>query len=280
MARPALWHQVIPVTAGILLFVINNLYISAIEPFAVPLVNTVAGLIAVVPSVLIAYAYHRKRREIEEQFINFIIDFGDSLNAGMTLPMALEHCSKRNYLSLTPYVKGMAAQIGWGVPFPEALKIFASKTKSVVIKRSITTITEAYRVGGKIGDTLEGISKALIVINKLKKERSVSVYSQILSSYLIYFIFIFIIALLQIFLIPALQPVGVIEGAAAALPIPTDMISGAFTHLIIIQGFFAGLATGKMSEGTVIAGLKHSVLLVAIGYTVFSLVGQLPISFL
>jgi hypothetical protein len=35
-----------------------------------------------------------------------------------------------------------------------------------------------------------------------------------------------------------------------------------------IQAFFGGLMAGKMGEGTVFAGLKHSVILLATGYLV------------
>jgi flagellar protein FlaJ len=37
----------------------------------------------------------------------------------------------------------------------------------------------------------------------------------------------------------------------------------------IIQAFFGGLVAGKMGEGTMSAGLKHSVILLACGYIAF-----------
>jgi hypothetical protein len=46
-----------------------------------------------------------------------------------------------------------------------------------------------------------------------------------------------------------------------------------FRSLIIIQGVFAGMAIGKMAEGTVVAGVKHSMALSIIGYTAFVLFG-------
>ena len=117
----------------------------------------------------------------------------------------------------------------------------------------------------------------------IRKERSASVHSQIVTSYLIFFVFIFILIILQTFLIPALGGqtgeglpgglgTGVSENAA-------EIYNQGFVSFIIIQGFFAGLATGKMAEGSVIAGLKHSVLLIAVGYTLFSLIVQMEIKF-
>ncbi|MFB0523258.1 MAG: hypothetical protein ACETV1_05810, partial [Candidatus Bathyarchaeia archaeon] len=39
-----------------------------------------------------------------------------------------------------------------------------------------------------------------------------------------------------------------------------------FFHMSILQAFFGGLVAGKMGEGTVSAGLKHSVVLLTAGY--------------
>jgi flagellar protein FlaJ len=39
-----------------------------------------------------------------------------------------------------------------------------------------------------------------------------------------------------------------------------------FFHMSVIQALFSGLVAGKMGEGTVSAGLKHSVVLLVAGY--------------
>jgi len=45
-----------------------------------------------------------------------------------------------------------------------------------------------------------------------------------------------------------------------------------FFHMTVIQGLFGGLVAGKMGEGTISAGLKHSVILLTCGYVVFKLI--------
>jgi hypothetical protein len=44
-----------------------------------------------------------------------------------------------------------------------------------------------------------------------------------------------------------------------------------FRNLIIIQGAFAGLVIGKMSEGNVASGIKHSMFMMIAGILVYSL---------
>ncbi len=272
--------EILFVIFGVVLLVFNFFFISDIFPFISPLVNVLGALIAIVPPFLIFYKRYKIRKEIEEQFVVFITDLTGSIDSGMTLPIALKHASKKDYRSLTPYVKGIESKVEWGIPFEKALKIFSEKVNSMPLKRAVSTIIETYKVGGKISDTLRAIGQSLIEINKIKQERSVSVQSQLVTSYLIFFIFIFILLILKTFLIPAL---GTMEtptiGETATSPtMPAELYTQTFINFILIQGFFAGLATGKMAEGSIMAGLKHSIVLIVIGYTIFSLLGQLEIA--
>jgi flagellar protein FlaJ len=270
--------EVIFVLLGIAILLLNFFVISQIFPFISPLLNMMGALVAIVPPFLLFYSRYRISKEMEEQFILFVTDLTESIDSGMTLPIALKHSSKRDYRSLTPYVKEMESKVDWGIPFEKALLIFANKVKSVPIKRSVTTIIETYKVGGKTSDTLRAIGQSLIEINKIKQERSASVQSQIVTSYLIYFVFIFILVILQTFLIPALATTQLsVMSEEKRGSVPTELYSQTFINFIIVQGLFAGLATGKMAEGSIIAGFKHSIVLIVIGYTIFSLLGQLQI---
>ncbi len=44
-----------------------------------------------------------------------------------------------------------------------------------------------------------------------------------------------------------------------------------FFHGALIQGFCSGLIAGVMGEGSVLSGLKHSVIMVTIAYLLFNL---------
>ncbi|MFH1445195.1 MAG: type II secretion system F family protein [Nanoarchaeota archaeon] len=266
----------ITIGAAILVFNFLFLFESAIS---FPIINVLGGAIAVVPSTLLLLNSRRKTKQIESQFINFIRDLTESISTGMTLPMALQHSSKKDYLALSPYINDMAAQVDWGIPFSKTLQTFAKKTKSAPIRRAISTIIETYKMGGKIADTLNSVSRSLITIERIKQERGASVHAQIITSYMIFFIFIFILVILQAFLVPALtpeQPIG--ASAIADTGVDSEVYSESFVNFIVIQGLFAGLATGKMAEGSIIAGFKHSILLVVVGYTTFSLALQFQFS--
>jgi len=278
------WKQLAFAFLGAAIIAFNFLFVAEWLPLVFPIINVAGSLIATAPIVLILYTRYKTNREVEQQFIVFMRDLSDSINAGMTLPLALNHCSKNEYMALTPYVNDMAAQVDWGIPFKRSLETFAKKIESVTVKRSVTTIIETYKVGGRISDTLNAINRSLITVEKIKKERSSSVQSQVVTSYMIFFVFIFILVILQSFLIPSLTQRSVssvalsVTGAPETLPTTQDY-SDIFTIFIVMQGFFAGLATGKMAEGSIMGGLKHSVILIVTGYLVFSMASQFQFGF-
>jgi len=273
------------VAVGTVVLILNFLVFPSILGgfvFLLPLFNIIGALVAILPPFLIFYGRYQEKKDIEEQFIIFVNDLTESIDSGMTLPIALRHTSKKDYRSLTPYVREIHSKVDWGIPFEKALQLFSEKIDSTPIKRSVGTIIETYKVGGKISDTLRAIGQSLVEISKIKQERSASVQSQIVTSYLIFFVFIFILVVLKTFLIPAIQtmetPEGAQIGGTTGVTVPVELYAQTFVNFIIVQGFFAGLATGKMAEGSAVAGLKHSIVLIVIGYTIFSLLGQFNVA--
>ena len=49
-------------------------------------------------------------------------------------------------------------------------------------------------------------------------------------------------------------------------PIPIETYDTLFFAMLIMEGALGGLVAGKFSSGSIFAGIKHSVILVIIGY--------------
>jgi len=50
--------------------------------------------------------------------------------------------------------------------------------------------------------------------------------------------------------------------------IETKEMANAFLNLLLVQGFFSGLIIGKLAEGNVKKGIKHSFILMLIAFLV------------
>lgn len=231
------------------------------------ILNIIGASIALGPSMVIRYREYRTLKEIESTFPQFLNDIVDATNAGQTLPQAIKSASKNEYGPLSPYVRKIAAQIDWGVPFDKILTSFAESVRSKLLRRTVSTIIETHRSGGNISDVLRAVSESIVEIDRIREERKAHVYSQMITGYTIYFIFLGVIVGMQKFLIPTLLisgQSGVDIGIASTEGL-VQRYQFLFQNLVVIQGVFSGLAIGKMSEGSLIAGLKHIVVLMAVG---------------
>ncbi|MCD6230108.1 MAG: type II secretion system F family protein [Candidatus Diapherotrites archaeon] len=227
-------------------------------------------------------AYHKyndymRIERIEESFPVFLRDISESKRAGMTLPKAVYATSTTYYGDLSIEVKKISNQISWGVPFSKAIKDFADRTDSKIIKRSVSIILEAHRSGGSIADILETVAIDAQKIKQLEAERKGNLQIYTYTMYFIYVVFLGIVAVLQLGFIPALpRMAGLKEILGGGAVISEGSFRTLLMNLALIQAFFNGLVAGIMSEGRAIAGLKHAFILVFIGFFVFQFFVPVP----
>lgn len=211
---------------------------------------------------------NKRQKEVEEKFMEFVNALVGSIKSGIPVPQAIVQVSDKDYGELTPYVKKLANQAEWGIPVSQALLTFANDTKNSVIKRAISIVIETEQSGGEIEDTLTAVAASILDIKKLKAERKASVHSQVVQGYIVFYVFISVMLILQLKLIPQLTTItgdmgaGILKGAIGegGKKANLDQI---FFILVMIQGFFAGLLIGKFSEGTLKDGLIHSLILIS-----------------
>jgi len=255
-------------TSKILFFLIGIAVIIAILPFLMSLVLKVG-----------------ESKEKESMFLEFSRNLVESVKTGIPISRSIINISNKNFGSLTPHVKKLANQIILGIPVKDSLKIFAGDIGSPIIARSVELITEAEHSGGEIGNILESVATSVSEIEEIKKERKSSVYSLVMQGYIIFFIFIVIMLVVQYKFIPQMmQTISSSSISASESPEIPGMFTGGkileqnilnrlFLILMLVQGFFAGLVTGKLSEGNIQSGLKHSFVLTTLSYLITTFVG-------
>ncbi|MBS3091268.1 type II secretion system F family protein [Candidatus Pacearchaeota archaeon] len=238
-------------------------------------------LVAAMPFMLDLIVESRRDEEINEMFLEFSRNLAESVSTGTPVSKSIVNMKAKNYGSLTPYVKKLANQIELGIPMHRALDNFASDVDNVVINRAIALIMEAERAGGEIDYILDSVAKAIFEIEKLKKERRAAIYNLVVQGYIIFFVFIGIMLVMQFKILPLTTGIGgpglsdlnlnslTSDNQQISTPqISISDISNQFLYLIIAQGFFAGLIIGKLAEGNIKAGLEHSFILVITAFLV------------
>ncbi|MBN2567391.1 type II secretion system F family protein [Candidatus Woesearchaeota archaeon] len=239
--------------------------------------------------------------QYEAQFGEFVRNLVAGIKSGMPVSRAIIHVAKNDYGALSPHVKKLANQIEWTIPVHKALVNFGAATRNPIIARAISTVIEAEQSGGNIEDVLESITISLMEIKKIKQSRKASIQGQVIQSYIIFFVFLGVMIIIQNLLIPYISSMeasgfGIGEGGinlaqTRAVQIEESMaidyrslprffetfglwlvsLHGIFLSLTLVQGLFAGLVIGKLSEGDIQAGIKHSLILMTLAFFVISL---------
>ncbi|MCS7114037.1 MAG: type II secretion system F family protein [Nitrososphaerota archaeon] len=221
-----------------------------------------AVIAAFTPPAVLNYVDYRWKRAVDEHLPDLFRSIVQAQETGMTLPRALEEAAKRDYGPLTAELRRMNNQISWGMTLEDALIAFAKRVDTVLVQRTVPLIIEANRSGGRVEKVFDPMGKFVQSTLMLHRERRNKTRPYIAILYVAFFVFIFtIVILFKAFFVD----VGGLPLLGAALMAPEE-VQRLFFHMTTIQAFFGGLIAGKMGEGTVSAGLKHSLVLMLSGY--------------
>ena len=227
-------------------------------------------LIGSLPYTTYRYFEFRRIKRYEEIFPDFLADVSSSVNSGMSIPQAISICARRDYGILTEEIKKIDRLITWGIPFEEVLRRFAYYVKSPFIEKFVYLIIEANRSGGDIREILDSASRNSKQLKEIERELKGNLAPYTVIMYMIYGLFL---AMSVMIYYAFLLPMSEVEGGGIIYGISLEGYRTLFFRLLMLEGFFNGLIMGKIIDGKVISGLKHSIVMVIVSYIVFYFLG-------
>lgn len=231
-------------------------------------------LIGASPFVFTVILETRAVTEKEEMFLEFARNLVESVKTGTPISKSIINVKDKPYGVLSPNIQKLANQMTLGIPLNFALQVFAKDVNNKTISRALTLIGQAEKAGGDIGEILEAVAKAVNLSDKLKKERRAAISTLVVQGYIIFIVFLIIILVMQFKILPMVSGIAdtgsfdAIGGSVGGAPLAPEEISTSFFYLLMIQGFFTGLTIGKLSEGNIKSGIKHSFALMMIAFVV------------
>ncbi|MEM7819571.1 MAG: type II secretion system F family protein [Candidatus Aenigmatarchaeota archaeon] len=269
-------------------------------------------IIFVVPFSIYRFFEFKKIKAYELVFPNFLRDLAESQRAGLTLIQAIQAVEKSDYGPLTKEIHKMNNQLSWNIPLEKVLENFKKRMKkSKIITRSLTIIEQANKSGGNIEDTMDSLASNIESLKDVQAEKNLLMNQQVLMMYAIFFIFLGISIALIKFLVPMLQTQAQTGGfglgfnanpcsiclerqdqACIGCDIffaisevfdfgtrddPGAYYKSLFFAMILIQGLFSGLIAGQIGSDSVIAGVKHSLLMLLSGLFIYMFVIKMGI---
>ena len=227
-----------------------------------------AVVITVFPPAVLDYVDYRWKRSVDKYLPDLFRSIVQAQKTGMTLPQAVEEASKRKYGPMTKELQKMVAQMSWGVSFEDALQSLGKRVDTSLLRQTIPLILEAQRSGGQVEKVFEPLEEFVRTTLTFDAERKTQIRPYLAIIYVAFFVFLFtIIMLFKSFFVDMVD----FELSQFELMPPSEARS-IFFHMSAIQAFFGGLVAGKMGEGTICGGLKHSIILLLCGYLAFKFV--------
>ena len=266
-------HQLIAIIASLVTIGLSFIFINTNLFF---LMIGIGVLIGVTPFIFQTIYETKVTNEKEEMFLEFTRNLVESVKVGTPVSKSIINMKGKSYGVLSENVNKLANQISLGIPLHIALQVFSRDVNNKTVSRALTLIGEAERAGGDIGEILEAVAESVRTSDKLKKERKATISTLVVQGYIIFFIFMAIILVMQFKILPLLSGIaesgglGIagLSGQVGSGQTAAKEVSSSFLWLLLVQGFFSGLTIGKLSEGNIKGGLKHSFALLVVSFLV------------
>ncbi|MCK5024671.1 MAG: type II secretion system F family protein [Thermoplasmata archaeon] len=236
------------------------------------------------------YAFYVSKKQadieaIEKRLPDFLRDVAEAGRFGMTLADAIVVASSGRYGSLTPEIKKMAAQIEWGVPAGETLRLFAERIDTPLVNRVVTIVVKASDAGGSVADVLTMVAHDTKEEQLSQAEREIQMSTYLAVIYISFFVFLVTIIILNLTFLPkiriagtnvalAAEEAGIAGGVGgASLDVSSiPMIQIAFFLASMVHAVGDGIMAGVLQNGSIANGMKHSVILLVLGFLILTLV--------
>jgi len=236
-------------------------------------VIVISVLIAIVPLAILDTQESRRRNSLEEALPNFFRDVAGMNDSGMTLPNAIHNVAQGQYGALTPFIRRLNSEMSWSVPFVEALLRFGTRVGTPLAQRAVDLISKASKAGGDVSEVLRAAANDSYEFFNLKMERRNNMLIYMVIVLISFLVFLFVIAILESTFLTTMAEAGEKAAAAGAgtfmARVDIAFYKRLFSHAAMIQGFFSGLVAGQMGEGSAIAGLKYSAIMLTIAWITF-----------
>jgi len=242
-------------------------------PLKLYLHMAVALLAMNVMPAIYATKYSRERRIIERMLPEFIEDVAEQRKIGLSPEQAIERLGEGNrYGSFSKYVSKMAGQLSWGVSLKKVIASFTNGVSSWIARAVGSLMLQVVEIGG---GTLRGFEDMAAFTRKVSMTES-DARSALRPFVLIIYIGGLMLTLTTFVMVNMLSSQSVLAAKGLPVSVPGST-SGVVDDLLtasVFQCWVLGMVAGKMGEGSLAEGFKHSVILVLLTLAAVLIVGR------
>lgn len=215
---------------------------------------------AVLPYVVVNFMNRRYVEAIEKSLPAFFEGLEEGVRAGMPLIKALETASKSLGGPLANEMLTVVSRVELGDTLDNALSGLVKRIPAPALRRAASLVLVAYQSGGRVGEVLGAAAEMYSMLRSYEEERRATMSPYAITVYVALIIFLLISSILLLVFIIPLEALGG-EARQILTPLPSPLFKATFFIASAVQAVAGGLVAGKMSRGTVKAGLIHAVVM-------------------
>jgi len=240
-------------------------------------------IVALIPIAYVTYNNFRYVRSVERNIPRFLRDILESTDSGIILPQALIRASLLDYGPISKEIGIAMTKFSLGYDFKDSIMEACTRLRHPYMNQVGQIIVEAYSAGGKMHEVL---NSSVVLFNGLEqyteeKQAELRPYTQLV--YISVFIFLVIAIIIMSQFIAPLNSLPQVSPIASFGPknafsfnlksIPPVYFESVFFFAGLFVSLFGGIVAGKIVDASASAGLRHSLILLAITLVIFNFPG-------
>lgn len=233
-------------------------------------------VIIMIPFIIFYEIRAWRMRKIDEKMPDFLRDLSNLNGSGILFSNSLKLMAESKMGILTKELKKLKEDLSWGTSITRVLIKLENSIRTATSSRVLHTLIKANESTSDLKSVLSVTAEQVKSEEEMKKERSSDMAVYVITIYVAFFVFLFIVFILAAYFFPqtvfftsASQEVGSAGIGNGAFNIKEYTML--MFHSTLVQAFASGLVAGKMGQGSVYMGLKHSVSMAMLAFVVFTM---------
>lgn len=229
-----------------------------------------------IPYVLLFEHERRRKRRIEKRFPDILSMISNANEIGLTLAESFALVATRDHSPIAPELRKVHNDIEWNGDVGSAMVGFANRLRVPIVSRTMRLLVESNRSSSDLHRILGVAAEDASSHERLTQERASEVSAYVAVVIITFFVFLGIIAMLDVFFLDTFAAMAAEETTAGEMGSPSsfgglavDEFRMAFFHASLVQALFGGLLAGKMAHNRTATGLKYSLGLITLALVVF-----------
>lgn len=211
------------------------------------------------------------KKAIDKNVPRLLMDISEAVKSGVTLPEAIEKASKRDYGPISKEMQHSVAMLMMGSTWAEAMNSLAKRLNRPSATRLSAILIEAHETGGKLTDMLNTSVDLLTSLEEFKEEQRTNAKPYMSVVYMATLIFL----LITFVMIKQLFTPLCLSASTAGSTLTSGILDIKYYCSVLywaaaIESLFGGLIAGKIGDGFMAGGIKHSLILLLITFVVFN----------